>query len=200
MGRRLEPDRRAAAIAYWRQRLDSLGAVSAGTFRDRLVELLGPEASDRLAATRRPLAVIRELRSALQAAAHGSGEQLDAWIGPHLVDRGPALLVSDAKRTAALAHIRDSARRARRRDAPRQTVTIPVSVETAAKLRAFTKANAQSGPEAAVVFLLRHVGKKGRSESKPSRSAAIGDLFDTVDDSGDQAPQAKKSRPTRRRP
>ena len=92
MGRNLGTERRAAAVAYWRLRLDSLSAVSPGKFRDQLVALLGPEASDRLAATGRAIAVIREIQLALQVTANDGGERLDMWIGLHLVDRGQALL------------------------------------------------------------------------------------------------------------
>ncbi|MBS0562651.1 MAG: hypothetical protein JSR21_21595 [Proteobacteria bacterium] len=158
--------------------------MSPAHFRERLVALLEPQADERLAAAERPTAVIRDLRLALQAAGNDDGKQLDAWIARHLVDRGPMLLVSDSRRKAVLAYVRDGERRARRRASPERFVKIAISEDVASRLGAYMAAHRMRTQDAAIALLLRNANRKSRGSGSGATPLSTSDLFGAGKDGG----------------
>lgn len=136
--------------------------------------------------------------SALKAA-EGEGARR-AWIGRFLVDRGPGLLADDDRRRAALATVRDRARRDRRRAAERHVVQLVLGTADLGRLRSFAEAIRSTNLSDAIVRLIHDAaGVRPRLRKAPS-VASTADLFAAPQPGGEAESSATRSRAAQHKP
>lgn len=180
MGRVLTPERRQAAIIFWRERLLPLRSIAPKAVPAELTRLLdvGVNVADPDA--------LKDLRRALRSIAQGNETEIETWIGQYLVDRGPHLLIREDQRNAVLTHIRDIERRARRKADGHATVTIKLKAETAEELTTFVERHRLPTRDAGVASLLRGSAKRPKTGSKAAQSGNMeADLFAALADTPD---------------
>ena len=192
MGRTLSDAHLDALIGYWHARLRDCAPTGPALRR-----LLRPETANQAvpdAATARQFA---RAAATLRAAEGESGRR--AWILRFLVDLGPDLLIDEPRRRAALATVRDRARRDRRREAERHVVQVVLGAADLRRLRSFAEGARCGSLSEAVVRLIRDAaGVPRRRKSPPASSTA--DLFAAPQPGGATESAARRSRPSRHKP
>jgi len=179
MGRRLSPERRAAAIARWRPRLRPF-LEGARLTKAALATALDLDPAAPEWTRRSPVAeAIRDLRRAV-ADPENAGRSVDNWIGTYLVDRGEHLLIAEEQRKAVLAAIRDVDRRAR---SDRMRL-LRVPEPTARRLQTFAEGRRVT-PAEAILILLKEcaTGRRNKSHVARSREMAVADLLEGLNPS-----------------
>ena len=192
MGRALSAAHRGALITYWAERLR--GCEPTGP---ALRRVLRPDDAGQSHADADTVRRFARAAAALRAA-EGEGARR-AWILRFLVDRGPDLLTDDARRRAALATVRDRARRERRKAAERHVVQVQLGAVDLQRLRSFAEVTRCGSLTEAIVRLIRDAaGVRPRHRKVPS-GAPTADLFATPGPGGRTEPPAGRSRAARRK-
>ena len=193
MGRTISAEHRGALIAYWAERLRDCEPTGPALRR-----LLRPDQAGQSPADANTVRQCARAAAALRAEKGDAARQ--GWIGRFLVDRGPDLLIDDGRRRAALATVRDRARRDRRRAAERHVVQMVLGAADLRRLRSFAEVARCASLSEAIVRLIRDAAGVPRRNRKGPPASSTADLFAMPQSDGAAESTATRGRGPRHKP